>query len=1212
MSKNFFGKVIILAMVGTLVGPSFLSTTVSAVENNNIETSVSTYNLNATPISKKTAFINATSAYATSVANEYGIYPSVMLAQAALESDWGTSMLAYNPNFNYFGIKGSYNNNFFTKYTREYSEKDGWTIIKANFKKYLSVNSAFIDYADKLTKGPGWDNENGSWDKNFYSGTWRINADTYKDATKSLLNKYATDPNYNTKLDAIIETYNLTRFDKMTSIDLNTINLEASLAGINYDEVISTTDVKDYSMHINSQSEGIYTAPKDTENSKILSTTMEYLNRKVFVKEEKKTKNGSTWAYITLDGKELGWIDIKGLTSFDVTLSEKNINYTAKITRKTDGINTLPYGLEGSKLVVMSSGYYGKDVTITKEMVTTRATWSYIKDLGWIDKKGLDIEKITAVEDTSYYKRIGRKTDGINTQPWGTEGFALNYLSSNFFGKQVKVIKEATTRRSTWAYITLDGKELGWIDIKGLTSSDVTLSEKNIDYTAKITRKTDGINTLPYGLEGSLLVSMSSGYYGKDVTITKEMVTTRATWSYIKDLGWIDKKGLDIEKITAVKDTSYYKRIGRKTDGINTQPWGTEGFALNYLSSNFFGKQVKVIKEATTRRSTWAYITLDGKELGWIDIKGLTSSDVTLSEKNIDYTAKITRKTDGINTLPYGLEGSLLVSMSSGYYGKDVTITKEMVTTRATWSYIKDLGWIDKKGLDIEKITAVKDTSYYKRIGRKTDGINTQPWGTEGFALNYLSSNFFGKQVKVIKEATTRRSTWAYITLDGKELGWIDIKGLTSSDVTLSEKNIDYTAKITRKTDGINTLPYGLEGSLLVSMSSGYYGKDVTITKEMVTTRATWSYIKDLGWIDKKGLDIEKITAVKDTSYYKRIGRKTDGINTQPWGTEGFALNYLSSNFFGKQVKVIKEATTRRSTWAYITLDGKELGWIDIKGLTSSDVTLSEKNINYTAKITRKTDGINTLPYGLEGSLLVSMSSDYYGENITVAKEMVTTRATWALIYFEGKNLGWVDKRGLNRIDLFKNVVVLDPGHGGTDPGARAGGINEKDLNLTVAKKVELKLEQAGYEVVMTRSTDKFLELSERAATANRANPDIFVSIHTNSFNTLVYGIETFSYNKNGDPNNILKANDPSRLLNSSLLSQNIQNSLISNTNAFNRGAKKANFHVVRETWMPAVLVEIGFVDNTTERNKLVTNTYQEKIATGIVGGIQTYFKNIN
>ena len=528
--------------------------------------------------------------------------------------------------------------------------------------------------------------------------------------------------------------------------------------------------------------------------------------------------------------------------------------------------------------------------------------------------------------------------------------------------------------------------------------------------------------------------------------------------------------------------------------------------------------------------------TLETKRIGDMQEKSvflmnMKNIESINSEKIISYKAKINRKTDTINTKPYGTSGYTMISTSANYYGKEVNITKEAVTHRATWSYISGLGWIDKAGLDVEKITSITDTSHYRKIIRKTDSISTVPWGTEGYKVSAISSDYLNKQVKVVKEAKTRRATWSLITLNGKELGWIDKKGLLNQDIILSEKIINYKAKINRKTDTINTKPYGTSGYSMISTSANYYAKEVNITKEAVTDRATWSYISGLGWIDKAGLDVETI--------------------------------------------------------------------------------ISQKNINYKARIIRSTDTLNTTPWGIEGYKTIAYSKSYFNSEITVIKEAKTRRAAWVLISFKGKELGWIDINAIKKIYPSKKVVVIDPGHGGKDPGAQAGGVKESDLNLKVAKKIQLKLVNSGYEVIMTRTTDKFLELSEIAKIANKVNPDIFVSVHTNSFNRSANGIETFSYNKAGKPNNILMANNPKRLLNSSILSQSIQNALIKETKAFDRKAKKANFHVVRETGMPAVLVEIGFVDNATERRKLVSNFYQEKLATGIIQGIQTYFSSV-
>lgn len=1124
-----------------------------AIEVMDNENQVSTYSMKARTVSKTDAFINSISGYAVSVAETNKLYASVMIAQAILESAWGTSILAYAPNYNLFGIKAGAGDSYFAKYSKEYSKEKGWTVEKSNFKKYPSYKESLIDYANKLRKGPDWDRKNGSWSPKYYAGTWKENAPTYKDATEALSpdedgkNGYATDPKYGENLNRIIAQYKLTRFDQKTSggKDSTGDNLQNNLESNYSDEVISTSSVN-YRAYITGETDGIYSAPKNTKSSKVNYDALEYFNKNVTVTQEKKTKNGATWALITLGGKQLGWIDKKGLSVYEIILSEKPIKYSAKIIRGTDSINTRPYGTEGAKRVATSSAYLNKKVNIIKEAVTNRATWALVtignKELGWIDKRALDIETITSTKNVSYTATITRGADNITSKPFGTEGYEINGKSSLYLNKDVKVVKEAVTRRATWALITINGKELGWIDKKALTQFEEITSTKDINYVAKIIRGTDNITTEPYGTKGYKRVAKSSEYLNSQVNITKEAVTDRATWALIskggKELGWIDKAALDIEKVTSEKTVNYTRFINRGSDNITTNPYGTEGYKTLNKASKYLGEKVQVVKEATTRRATWALISIDGKELGWIDKAALTTQEVILSEKNINYSATIKRGTDTINTKPYGTKGYKTIARSSKYLNKQVKVTKEAVTDRATWALIsvggKELGWIDKAALDIEKILSEKAVNYTSYINRKTDNITTKPYGTEGYTVVTKSSNHFGKKVKVTKEANTRRSEWAYISIDGKNIGWIDKSALTMDEVIISQKNIQYSAVIKRGTDNITTTPYGTKGYMRITKSSSYLNKSVKITKEAVTDRATWAYIsingKNVGWIDKSALDIEKVTSETNVkAYTARVIRNGDSISSKPWGVEGYTVKHSGSNYFGAEVTVKKEAKTRR--------------------------------------------------------------------------------ATWALIAFNGKELGWIDKAALKKIDPNKKVIVIDAGHGGKDSGATAGGVYEKTLNLSVAKKVQSKLKSAGYEVIMIRSTDVFVELPDRAMIANRSNADIFVSIHTNSFNGITSGIETFSYNQQGSAKNPIVANDRNRTLKSNILSSSIQNSLISTTNARTRGAKKANFHVIRETGMPAVLTEIGFIDNTTERNKLVTNSYQEKLANGITSGIKEYFR---
>ena len=203
-----------------------------------------------------------------------------------------------------------------------------------------------------------------------------------------------------------------------------------------------------------------------------------------------------------------------------------------------------------------------------------------------------------------------------------------------------------------------------------------------------------------------------------------------------------------------------------------------------------------------------------------------------------------------------------------------------------------------------------------------------------------------------------------------------------------------------------------------------------------------------------------------------------------------------------------------------------------------------------------------------------------------------------------------------------KQLIYLDPGHGGWDSGASFNGVYEKTLNLKVANKVKALLEAQGYNVAMTRYTDVSVsgttnlstELLARAAKANAAKADIFVSIHHNSagYTSTVSGIETFYYGYYAgyEPQiNQAMHLDPTRLANSVTLADEIQSSLISATGAKDRGIYDETFAVLRETAMPAVLLELGFMSSATELAKLTTDSYQNILAQAIANGIIDYYQ---
>jgi len=178
--------------------------------------------------SKQTQFIQRIAPAAVLIADQYGIYPSVMIAQAALESSWGQSDLAtvYN---NLMGTKGTWKGESITVRTRE--DVNGESVyINAGFSVYDSWGASLYRYGNLMRNGLNWDTE-------YYHGTWRENTDSYLEATDWLQGRYATDTSYANKLNQTIQSFNLEQYDAIESLDENLEDLLKEL-DLQYEETL--------------------------------------------------------------------------------------------------------------------------------------------------------------------------------------------------------------------------------------------------------------------------------------------------------------------------------------------------------------------------------------------------------------------------------------------------------------------------------------------------------------------------------------------------------------------------------------------------------------------------------------------------------------------------------------------------------------------------------------------------------------------------------------------------------------------------------------------------------------------------------------------------------------------------------------------------------------------------------------------------------------
>src|SRR5210317_2261652 len=225
-------------------------------------------------------------------------------------------------------------------------------------------------------------------------------------------------------------------------------------------------------------------------------------------------------------------------------------------------------------------------------------------------------------------------------------------------------------------------------------------------------------------------------------------------------------------------------------------------------------------------------------------------------------------------------------------------------------------------------------------------------------------------------------------------------------------------------------------------------------------------------------------------------------------------------------------------------------------------------------------------------------------------------------------------------VDRSDSLVVIDAGHGGHDSGARCDGKQEKDVVLKITKKLYKEFKNEGYKVYLTRNRDRFLTLGQRTRLADKKDAAVFISIHANAISDtsrfdVVEGVETYFLQKTRDEKSqriaarenasVLKGTDKlsqeviidavlngPKIIQSHKLAIDVQQNIMKHLNGdYNDvkdgGVRPAPFYVLVGASRPSILVEVGYITNPKERERLFTSNYQEEIADGIVEGVNRY-----
>ncbi|WP_027108684.1 N-acetylmuramoyl-L-alanine amidase [Lacticigenium naphthae] len=491
-------------------------------------------------------------------------------------------------------------------------------------------------------------------------------------------------------------------------------------------------------------------------------------------------------------------------------------------------------------------------------------------------------------------------------------------------------------------------------------------------------------------------------------------------------------------------------------------------------------------------------------------------------------------------------------------------------------SHVQKYGWMDivQNGTLSGTINESKRIEAIQLDIMNTDKVNVQysilsennqwsDWHNEGEIAGSIGQSKKIQAIKIRLSGEDSGEFDVYYRVHAQKFGWLD---WTKNGETAGTEGFDYRLE-------------AIEVSIKNKKDNSLIKGDNPFKKYVAPSITYKTHIQKLGWLEQ----VEEGMMSGTTGQEKRM----------------------------EAIEIFQENFPANSSIEY-TAHIEKVGWTDYysNGSTAGTVGLARRlegiQVRLTGEMSQKYDvyyRTHIESYGWLGWTKNGMKSGSEG----LAKRI---EAIEVKLFKKGTGPE-LDKKSFER----PVIVYIDSGHGGNDSGATSAGIYEKNLNFSVTQKVvrmlkDKKINNRPITIQQTRLGDQTYSLKERSLKANTLKPDIFLSIHHNAFNGTVKGIETYYYNQSGTTNNPL-ANDFNRILESSKLANAIHANVVESSGAKareeDRGVRQANFHVLRETLMPSALIEFGYIDNPTERARLVQNSYQEKLARGYVNGILEY-----
>ena len=492
---------------------------------------------------------------------------------------------------------------------------------------------------------------------------------------------------------------------------------------------------------------------------------------------------------------------------------------------------------------------------------------------------------------------------------------------------------------------------------------------------------------------------------------------------------------------------SYTAIIAKGDFTLDNLPWGYPGYAFRYMTNDYTGQKIEVIRES--QNGLYAMAVLNGEKLGWVDKRAL--SDIVIipkvqdlaSASIVDYTARISGKDYSIDSLPWGYAGYMYMGTSTTYLDQKIQAEKETANGQYVLISLngEKLGWIDKRALSdiysqpkVQDVASALTVDYAARIGAAGFSIDSLPWGYAGYAQMATSTDYLNESVRAVKE--TANGLYALIVLNGNRLGWIDKRALTDIQVKLKVQElatgitVDYAATVAAGGFSIDNLPWGYAGYGQIDTTSNFIGERIQAVQEspnglyvLISSNGT-----RLGWVDKRALaDIAVPPKVQDVAsaivvaYTAAVTSPGYSIDSLPWGYAGYQQMATSTDYLGQRFEAVKE--TANGSYVLLSLNGKKIGWVDKKALGEFSYRAQAQNIsggiavNYSPTIAKGGFSVDTLPWGYPGYQWRTSTDSYVGQQVDAVKE--SADGHYVLLSLNGSYIGWVDKAALSGLPTY-------------------------------------------------------------------------------------------------------------------------------------------------------------------------------------------------